>query len=384
MLYMSEVMKILDAALRHSTDQAARYAGLLATKLEADGEMSQARLIKERLAKMPRPSVGATAASSTSLPHDYETKSPLVEQDFPADVDGIFAPETALRFSEFIEAVQRIDELRAAGVALPTRMLVYGPPGCGKTLAARHIASRLQLPLLTVRCDALVSSLLGQTGRNLRSVFEHASTRPCVLFLDEFDALAKSRSSVGEVGELQRVVIALLQNLDALGDDVIVVAATNHEELLDPAIWRRFAFVVPIKLPNEEQRSLMWKSFLGRYAMDQAHIDVLASLSEGMSGAAIRTSAHDVLREAVLKRDASIALPRALYRLAKTRWLLDEDPPRGLDEEIRALRNWAPRVFTWKAIEDTFQVSSRQVQNILGDQDDGPRKTAAPRRRVEN
>src|SRR5438477_8302827 len=124
---------------------------------------------------------------------------------------------------------------------MPSRMLIHGPPGTGKTQTARWITGQLSLPLLTVRCDTLVSSLLGQTSKNLRRVFEHAVQRPCVLFLDEFDALASARGNERDVGELQRVVISLLQNVDALPDNTILIAATNHEQLLDPAVWRRFA-----------------------------------------------------------------------------------------------------------------------------------------------
>jgi SpoVK/Ycf46/Vps4 family AAA+-type ATPase len=381
MLYLSEVLKILDAALRHSTDQAARYAGLLASKLEADGDVEQARLIKDRLAKIPRPALGVQAAKA-ALPHDHETKSSLIDEEYPQQVEGLFSPRVQARFDEFVESIKRFDELSSAGVALPPRMLMYGPPGCGKTLAARVIASRLDLPLLTVRCDTLVSSLLGQTGRNLRSVFDHAGERPCILFLDEFDALGKARSNVSEVGELQRVVIALLQNLDALSPDTIVIAATNHEDLLDPAVWRRFGFIVPMALPEAEQRQAMWSNYLGNFLADESEVVILTSLSEGMSGAAIRTAAHDILRETILKRENVIVLPRALLRLARMRWLGEDEVPKALDEEIRALRVWAPKVFTWKAIEDTFQVSARQVQNILGDQDDRPRKANSARSRV--
>ena len=383
MLYISEVLKILDGALRHSTDQAARYAGLLAAKLEADGQPDQARLIRDRLAKIPRPAIGAQAMGQ-SLPFDQETKSALVDEEHPQDVRGIFPASVEARFDEFLESVKRFDELHAAGIALPPRLLMYGPPGCGKTLAARCIASRLALPLLTVRCDTLVSSLLGQTGRNLRLVFDHAAERPCVLFLDEFDALGKARSHASEVGELQRVVIALLQNLDALSPETIVVAATNHDDLLDPAVWRRFGFVVAMGLPESDQRREMWEGYLGEYLTESGDLEALVSMSAGLSGSAIRTTAHDILRDAILRRTSTVALPRALLRLARVKWQFDGDAPVTVEGEIRALRTWAPRVFTWKAIEATFGVSARQVQNILGKQDDGSKQASSSRRTVKN
>lgn len=374
---MSEVLKILDGALRHSSEQAERYGGLLAAKLEEDGDRSSARLIRERLARVPKPAMGAQL--SKRLPQDQETKGLLLDEEWPTDVVAVFSHAVQRSVDEFIESVARFDELRAAGVELPCRLLMYGPPGCGKSLAARVVASKLSLPLLTVRCDALVSSLLGQTGRNLREVFEYARDQPCVLFLDEFDALAKSRSHTGEVGELQRVVIALLQNLDSLNEDTVVLAATNHHELLDPAVWRRFSVLMPMEQPDESQRQELWSIHLGRAGLETSDIKILAELSVGMSGAAIKTAAHDVVRDCVLRGKIGVSLPRALVRLARIKWLSEGSAPMQLEAEIRALREWAPKVFTWKAIESTFEISGRKVKHLLGDQDDRPRNAGGAR-----
>ncbi|MCC8485744.1 AAA family ATPase [Xanthomonas campestris] len=370
-------MKILDGALRHSSEQAERYAGLLVTKLESDGDLSAARMIRERLAKIPKPAMGSQL--HPRLPQDQESKGFLLDEERPVGVIGVFSKPVHKTLDEFIESIARFDELKAAGVDLPARLLMYGPPGCGKSLAARMIASRLGLPLFTVRCDALVSSLLGQTGRNLREVFDYADRQTCVLFLDEFDALAKARSHAGEVGELQRVVIALLQNLDSLREEVVVIAATNHQELLDPAIWRRFSLLLPMEQPGFEQRQQLWVLHLGQARLESADVAVLAELSDGMSGAAIKTAAHDVVRDCVLRRESVISLPRALVRLARIKWLSEGHPPREQDEEIRWLRDWAPKVFTWKAIESTFDVSGRRVKHLLGDQDDRPRNAGGTR-----
>ena len=367
MNYLSEVLKILDGALRHNVDQASRYASLLAEKMENDGLQSHAKMIRERLAKDPKPSVAASGLEL--LPVDKETRHALVDEERPlrGEESFFFSTGVAARFDEFIESIRRRDELMAAGVHSSPRMLIYGPPGCGKTLAARVIAAQLGLPLLTVRCDALVSSLLGQTGRNLRTVFDHAAERPCVLFLDEFDALGKSRAHHSEIGELQRVVIAMLQNLDSLPIDTVVVAATNHEELLDRAVWRRFSFVVPMEQPNLDQRLKMWNSMAGHFFTSERDLQLMAELSDGMSGAAIKTVSYDVLRDAVLSGKSSVSLPAAARRLARIRWIGEGKDISGDREEMRALRAWAPKVFTWKVIGDLYSMSARQVQKVLGE-----------------
>ncbi|WP_198173783.1 AAA family ATPase [Lysobacter soli] len=367
-MYVSEVLKILDGALRHNPQQSARYADLLASKLEADGLPREARLIRDRLALVPRPGVGV---APSSLPVERESQLALVdEESVSLDLPPVFEPSVEARLAEFIESVQRFDELRLAGVAIAPRLLFFGPPGCGKTLGARYLADELQLPLLTVRCDTLVSSLLGQTGKNLRVVFDHAASRPCVLFLDEFDALAKSRSSEGDVGELQRVVIALLQNLDALPSETVVIAATNHAELLDRAVWRRFAFLCQLGLPSEALREKMWSRWLGSYLPEGDEVEYLVRNSEGMSAAAIQAACYDILRKVVLSRRNNLTLPEALRSLFRIRRLATSVGDMSIEEEIRQLRRAEPKVFTWRTIEDTFALSARQVRKVLGEGDE--------------
>ena len=125
------------------------------------------------------------------------------------------------------------------------------------TSAAKYIAAKMNLPLVAARLDTLISSLLGNTAKNIHKIFEFAKRQPCVLFLDEFDAIAKARDDQHELGELKRVVNSLLQNIDEYCQDGILIAATNHHELLDSAIWRRFQTVIEMPRPGvEEIRSM--------------------------------------------------------------------------------------------------------------------------------
>ena len=148
------------------------------------------------------------------------------------------------------------------------------------------------MPLYMARLDGLISSFLGSTSKNIRAVFEFASRTPCVLLLDEFDAIAKLRDDQQEIGELKRVVNSFIQNLDSLGRDIILIAATNHEQLLDPAVWRRFQYLLHIDLPNLEQREAFWALFSKELNWSSKELKALADLSEGFSVAAIEGAAN--------------------------------------------------------------------------------------------
>ena len=185
-------------------------------------------------------------------------------------------------------------------------MLMYGPPGVGKTELAKYIASELELPLLTARMDALISSYLGSTAKNIRLLFDHANTFPCILFLDEFDAIAKLRDDQFELGELKRVVISLLQNIDTLSANNILLAATNHQHLLDSAIWRRFTYKVEIQLPEANERKSLIKIFLKNYASKKLDFDMLARASNGLSGAALKQICEDVMRRVIISKQRTV------------------------------------------------------------------------------
>ena len=367
MEHLSEVVKILDAALMHDPKKADAYGQLLAAKLEEDGQPRQARAVRSALSKVPASGISASYVNA-KLPVDAENALAVVDVTAPEELAATalaLHPYVRSRVDEFLELVRLHDRWAADGVAGANRLLIYGPPGTGKTSIAALIARELKLPLVTSRSDALMSSLLGQTSRNLRSVFDYAVARPCVLFLDEFDALAKSRNDSREIGELQRVVIALLQNIDALDLSTIVIAATNHAQLLDPAVWRRFEFTLQVDLPGEGERAEIWRVHLGSLVPAEAELVRLVQLSQGLSGAAIELAAKDIRRGAIRDTTERVTLPVMLRRLARIRWF--ESSSRFEDDasEIAALRAWSPEVFTVRALAELFSVSTRQVTNAI-------------------
>ena len=182
----------------------------------------------------------------------------VIESEPRVHLEDLILPLPAsLLARQLIEEQLRSDLLRSQGMQPRHRVLLSGPPGNGKTSLAEAIAEAVALPLLTVRYDALVGAYLGETNARLAKLFEYARATPCVLFFDEFDAVGKERGDVHETGEIKRVVSFLLMQLDQLPSYVVTVAATNHAELLDRAIWRRFQLRIELPAPDVACRSVL-------------------------------------------------------------------------------------------------------------------------------
>ncbi len=186
--------------------------------------------------------VAAERPLTGSVPTDRERDLPLLtvrrpERGLP---DIVLSPENRAAVEEFLLEHHRSEVLQAHGLRPGDRLLLCGPPGCGKTLTAEVMAYEMNRPLAVVRADSVVSSFLGETAANLRKVFDFASASPTVTLFDEFDAIGKEREDRTEHGELRRVVNAVLQMLDTYSGNSVLIAATNHEGMLDSAIWRRF------------------------------------------------------------------------------------------------------------------------------------------------
>lgn len=165
--------------------------------------------------------------------------------------DLILTSTVRASVEQLIEEQHRANLLRSHGLQPRHRILLSGPPGNGKTVLTEAIAESLGLPFFTVRYEALIGSFLGETAQRLGQLFAFARTTPCILFFDEFDVVGKERGDVHETGEIKRIVSNLLLQVDALPSHVVVVTATNHSQLLDTAVWRRFQLRLDMPAPNQ-------------------------------------------------------------------------------------------------------------------------------------
>jgi SpoVK/Ycf46/Vps4 family AAA+-type ATPase len=211
-----------------------------------------------------------------------------------------------------------LELLKPEGILPRNTILLHGPPGCGKTMLAKYLAFNLERDIYIVRFDALVSSYLGETGENIRKIFSFAKTNKCILFLDEIDAIAKLRDDKSELGELKRVVISLLQNIDDLHQDTILIAATNHAHMLDSAIWRRFDIVWELLPPKDDVRLKFLKDELGKEFENPSVKKIILQLTNGMSGADISRALHESKRRRILEDKVALeAFLLALLEHAK-------------------------------------------------------------------
>ena len=194
MKHLFEILKIVDGAINGDRATVVAYTEQLASKLEKDGDNKSAIRIKKITNGTKVQKLNLNRSDFLrSIPVDSESRLKLADEKFfeSNDVNIFLAGQIHKTIDEFCAYVEAADHLISEGVGISPSLLLYGPPGCGKTELAHHISAKLELPIITARSDTLISSYLGSTSKNIRSLFDHASSRPCVLFLDEFDSIAK-------------------------------------------------------------------------------------------------------------------------------------------------------------------------------------------------
>lgn len=248
----------------------------------ADAEFA-ARLT-DLLRKSPVRASPARQAEPAGLPLDGDSRLPLVRllENPVLEFEPVYSDNTWASLRQIVNEQNGLERLSAAGID-PTRTVLFtGPPGVGKTFAAKWIARELSRPLATLDLSAVMSSFLGRTGNNVRVVLDYAKEHECILLLDELDAVAKRRDDSTEIGELKRLVTVLLQEIDEWPSSGLLLAATNHPDLLDPAVWRRFETMIDFPYPAPEHLATVSRDLLDGPA-ESAWPDVLGIALRGSS-----------------------------------------------------------------------------------------------------
>lgn len=279
----------------------------------------------QRSAQRPLPLGQSPAIAPQSAQRVLPDRIAELVFDIPANrrmSELLLANHVVAELNEFIYEQSQTALLRANSLEPRHTILLVGPPGNGKTSLAEVLATELALPLLSVRYDALVDSFLGETASRLRRLIDYAALNPCVLFFDEFESVGKERGDAQETGEIKRVVSSLLMQMDRLPSHVVVVCATNHPELLDRAVWRRFELKMDIERPQRPQLEAWFERFQKSLGSESAGITAkeFADCMIGENMSSVEAFTLDVRRKLVLakgKMSAAEAVRLVLKRQDK-------------------------------------------------------------------
>lgn len=298
------ILSLVDAALRGDKSIAQMAVRKLASKVR----VTNTSLYEQLANRLESDALRSKNFKRQPLPVDSDSRQSLIRVEDPIMLlkAPIYSESVYESFEQALLERKHVDALLSEGLQPTKSMIFQGPPGVGKTMSARWLANKLELPLLVLDLATVMSSFLGKTGSNVRAVLEHAMSFPCVLLLDEFDAIAKRRDDDRELGELKRLVTVLLQTIDEWPSTSLLIAATNHGELLDPAIWRRFDMEISFSMPSES----MISEYLSEYWPDaQAGKRESIDKFKGMSFS-------DIDRELTQERRASVISAISLRNLA--------------------------------------------------------------------
>ena len=324
--------------------------------------------------------LGENLTPNVVVPVDKETAAPILEVIFPNDLPQE-EPVFDAKIQEAVNSVIlewtnyfKLLEMKAT----PSRScLIFGDPGTGKTHLAKWIAKRVGLPVVLAKLDGIVSSFLGTSSRNISNLFSFANRYKCVLLLDEFDAIAKLRNDPQEVGEVKRIVNTLLQCLDSREDIGFTIGVTNHEQLLDPAIWRRFDVQIEIPKPSADVISSLIKKFLYPLEYNEAEIIFLTWCLQSATGADVQKMTNWLKRMKLIpeyQNESLFDLMRmyVLLNTGRISNMVRTSISHPTDEVVRQLLNDNPTL-KQKDLAEIFNmapssISKLKTKNIKGEE----------------
>ncbi|MCC3701669.1 ATP-binding protein [Rouxiella badensis] len=263
-----------------------------------------------------------TAVSAKTLPFVHQPKSELkgLLELTPSDVhveELVLSFDIKERLEKVVTEQRQKDRLREFGLFPRRKLLFTGPPGTGKTMSALMLATELRLPLYTIVLDSLITRYMGETAAKLRLVFDHIRQTRAVYLFDEFDAIGTQRGASNDVGEIRRVLNSFLLFVEQDYSESVIVAATNHPELLDQALYRRFDDIIQFEKPQLDQINMLMENRLSLFNLDELDWELVTQKALGLSSAEITQSCDDAAKDAVLYFDGQLSsdiLIKALVR----------------------------------------------------------------------
>ena len=370
MKYSIEIGKIIDGAIKNDYEKVKAYVNKLIRELKEDGDSRTAKKFEKQLAKKTGNNLVSPSSLMKNIPVDSESHLKLAKIIYPdnSNIKVALTENNMTQIEDFMLNYKLSDKLHEAGIDRANSLLLYGPPGCGKSKTAHLIANELNLPLVIARLDSLISSYLGTTSKNIRTLFEYIDKMPCILFLDEFDAIAKARDDSNELGELKRVVNSLLQNIDNLNKESIFIAATNHDKLLDFAVWRRFDYKIKIEFPNKNSIIKIINIFIDNHlSLSKKNYKLLTSAFLGLTGAEIEDIITKAIRSSILyNKQLNIIL--IFEEFFKIKNLVNKDNSINkelLTKRAKFLRQLNEKIFSYSVIADILEISKSYVYKLI-------------------
>jgi SpoVK/Ycf46/Vps4 family AAA+-type ATPase len=242
----------------------------------------------------------------------------------------VLDPQVAAQINRILKEQRLHSRIREHGLSPRRKLLLVGPPGTGKTMTASALAGELGVPLFSVRLDALITKFMGETAAKLRQVFDAVTDIRGVYFFDEFDAIGSQRGIANDVGEIRRVLNSFLQMIENDNSNSLIVAATNHAQILDYALFRRFDDVIEYQLPSVVQAEQLIRSRLGKFAPKPFPLKAITARAEGLSYAEIGRAMDEAIKEAVMHDEPRVkgeAIESALEERRKLSLRTDKKKP---------------------------------------------------------
>jgi SpoVK/Ycf46/Vps4 family AAA+-type ATPase len=300
-------MKLIPKLIKAALDKDLKSIRTISSLIAREFKVSNPDIAYEILSALDANGVGLNTRSFKDVIKSdtlLDINSSLFSEMEPLEIDmPILDSVNENLIKEFLEERSSLEILLKNSLFPTSSIIISGPPGVGKTQIAKYLSGKLNLNLVTIDLASSISSLFGKTGQNIKSVFEYAKNKPCLLLLDEFDAIGKKRDDSSDLGELKRIVNVILKEMEDWPYSSILFAATNHPELLDKAIWRRFDLTLRIDSPDYILRTKIVEYYLKEHELLNIFNDfipIICDLTEGMSGSDIELLIQRIKKKSIL------------------------------------------------------------------------------------